>query len=756
MTTTRLFQLLALLLILFSATDAATSAPRPELRAFWADGFSDGFKTPQQVDELVQRLHDAHCNAIFAQMRKGGDAYYASHYEPWAFDDPTHFDALAYLIEKAHAQNPPIAVHAWINTCAVGKGKSLPLTHIAQRHPDWLSVNPHNNPDDNEAYKIDPGNPGAADWTFRVYLDVARHYSVDGIHFDFVRYGAKTWGYNPVSVARFNQRVQGKSGIVRLPDTDLPDPADPTWKQWRRDQVTALVRKIYAHAAQVNPALVVSAAVITWGDGPKSEAEWFTKSAAMNRVYQDWQSWLKEGMIDLACPMTYFQEEYAADSHRHWSEFIKNHQYKRAATIAVGNWFNTVPQTFRQMQVARQPSAKGKRPYGVMLYSYAGTNLSEEKDEKGKRKEQLYQPEFYAALSQPSKFAASPPFAEVVPLPPMAWKVQPKAGHLKGFVLTPQLDPVDGATITVRHGKRIYRRVSDGTGFYALIDLPPGEYKIKVQAPGYAAQEGRTKIEAGKVATAQFTLGGAAIPLTGSLAALRGRLPGTLGAAEGTPVRLNDLTVTLGSDIFPDNLYVTDASGFGLRVRLANAPVLPFQAGDVVAIVGTLRNVDGEPTIDAAAARLTDILPARALPAPLETTGRAIAEGKVLGGALVRVVGDVREANTESFAIEGDTEMWVWGGGLKEFGVEGKPLVFAPMPGTRVAVTGIATVALSSGGTRSVRIRPLSLDDVKVLPSVALLPWQSPWARRTAISFVVLSGLAVAAVQWKRNRKPLL
>ena len=53
----------------------------------------------------------------------------------------------------------------------------------------------------------DPGNPDAADWTFRVYLDVSRHYEVDGIHFDFVRYGSTDgkgrFGYNPVSVARF-------------------------------------------------------------------------------------------------------------------------------------------------------------------------------------------------------------------------------------------------------------------------------------------------------------------------------------------------------------------------------------------------------------------------------------------------------------------------------------------------------------------------------------------------------------------------
>src|SRR5688500_5802133 len=91
-----------------------------EIRAFWADGFAEGFKSPEQVETLIQRLQTANCNAIFAQMRKGGDANYLSRYEPWAKDNPNRFDALAYLIDKAHACKPRIQVHAWINTCAVG------------------------------------------------------------------------------------------------------------------------------------------------------------------------------------------------------------------------------------------------------------------------------------------------------------------------------------------------------------------------------------------------------------------------------------------------------------------------------------------------------------------------------------------------------------------------------------------------------------------------------------------------------------
>src|SRR3989442_1285718 len=130
------------------------SAGGQGLRAFWADGFSGGFKSPEQVDTLLARLRRANCNAIFAQMRKGGDAYYLSRYEPWASDDQQHFDALAYLIDKAHHGTPRIAVHAWINTCAVGKTRGNPH-HIAALHPEWLSLSDTGENYDGEATKID-------------------------------------------------------------------------------------------------------------------------------------------------------------------------------------------------------------------------------------------------------------------------------------------------------------------------------------------------------------------------------------------------------------------------------------------------------------------------------------------------------------------------------------------------------------------------------------------------------------------------
>src|SRR5579871_304317 len=454
----------------------------------------------------------------------------------------------------------------------------------------------------------------------------------------------------------------------------------------------------------------------------------------MNRVFQDWQGWLQEGCIDMACPMTYFQAEFHTDYQKDWAEFIKDHQYHRVATVAVGNWMNTIPQTLSLMQISRAPSVKGNLPYGIMLYSYAGTNASEEKPARGPRVFLNLQPEFYACLGQPSSYVAQPPFPTDALIPPMDWKLHPKEGHIKGFILTSGLDPVDGATVTLHRSGKTLTRIADGTGFYAFVNVAPGDVTLRVSAPGFAPQESKVVVTAGQVATVLFTLGGAAVPRTPSVLALYGsaaHIP-----AGGTPVRLEQVTVTIGTDTFPGNLYVTDVHGAGIRVRLAQPPTLPFQPGDVVSVVGTLASVEGEPAIDQATARLTDMRPLSALPAPTATTGQNLLATTTTPGALAQVKGRVTESSAAGFALDDNgTRIEVPLAGRKDFGVEATGFsVTSPAVGANVAATGIAVVATGNDKSRVVRLRLRDGNDVQTLPATAASFMQNPYLGGAALA----------------------
>src|SRR5262245_50224842 len=113
---------------LFAPAAAAETVDAPELRAVWVDAFHDGFKTPQQVDDLVAWARAANLNALFVQVRRRGDAYFSKSIEPRA-EDPDFapgFDALQYLIDRAHAGAQPLQVHAWMATLPIWGVRDAP------------------------------------------------------------------------------------------------------------------------------------------------------------------------------------------------------------------------------------------------------------------------------------------------------------------------------------------------------------------------------------------------------------------------------------------------------------------------------------------------------------------------------------------------------------------------------------------------------------------------------------------------------
>lgn len=359
---------------------AATPEPldAPELRAVWVDAFHDGFKTRQQVDELVAWARRANLNALFVEVRRRGDAYYLKSLEPRA-EDPDFapdFDALQYLIDQAHKGPQRLQVHAWLATLPIWWQRDAPPAapnhafnlHGLQADADqtWLMYR-----DDGEAwagndasgiYYLDPGNPDVQAYTAEVYLNLLRNYDVDGIHLDQVRYyegDALRWGYNPTSVARFN------ADLGRDP-TSQPDPTDPDWIAWRRDQVTALVRRVYTEAKAIKPDVAVTAAVVTWGRGPLTLGDW-QRQPPYAAVLQNWQAWLQEGIVDYLLPMNYYRENNEqAGWFDNWTQWQVTYASKHGIVLGLGSYLNSEDGVFAQLGRARALGA-----LGVALYSYA-------------------------------------------------------------------------------------------------------------------------------------------------------------------------------------------------------------------------------------------------------------------------------------------------------------------------------------------------------------------------------------------------
>jgi len=511
-----------------------------QLRGLWVDTFNTAINNHSDVLAIINNVKLAKCNAIFAQARRRGDSWYLDSLEPLADRTPIQpgFDPLADLIGEAHASG--IEVHAFVIIGAVWN--SDPTTrppenpnHVFNRHgfnqatggiyegrDNWLtrtllpdgggiSFNGHRIGAD---FWIDLGHPEAADYTLRVLTRLVRNYDIDGLHLDRIRYpelsvsgqtpsSGVSIGYNETSVARFQRRY----GIAVGSAPPLQN--DSRWNQWRRDQVTNFMRRVYLNALAIKPNLKISAALIAFGSGPASDAEWVNAESYW-RVFQDWRAWTEEGILDVAIPMNYKREHQTsqAAAFDSWNVWTKNHAYDRAVMIGTGAFLNSIEGTIRQVRKTFAPSPSGDRAAGVVFFSFANANeavaANPLSNPAGRDTPRRSFAEFASGLttgrsvdgtqSYESVGVNDPPlFADAAAIPVFQWKANPQAGHLMGVVKNRNGEAVDAGEVLISRiadgttpsvGRVSVITATDGNGFYGGVDLAPGRYRVTINPAG--------------------------------------------------------------------------------------------------------------------------------------------------------------------------------------------------------------------------------------------------------------------------------
>ena len=316
-----------------------------EFRGLYVDAFHPGFKTHQQVAQMVTAAKAANVNALIVQVGKRGDAYYNSAIEPKASDIAADYDPLADIIQQAHEVG--MEVHAWLSLYEVALDSpwfkpAADSVHLT--HPEWLMADQQGKTvlDHGKIY-LDPGVAAVQDRMVSVVSEVAANYNVDGIHLDNIRYPDVGNGYNALSLARFNAE-SGKSG------TATPNPNDPDWRKWRTQQVTDLVARIQTAVVEKKPAVKLSASVMC------SDA----KLAAM-QFMQDWDSWIRDGLVDFLVPMVYLQNDsMGVESAKALAVSRDRHIY-----VGIGAWRIEGALASKQIADCRAAGAEG-----IVLYNY--------------------------------------------------------------------------------------------------------------------------------------------------------------------------------------------------------------------------------------------------------------------------------------------------------------------------------------------------------------------------------------------------
>ena len=442
--------------------------------------WSAGFLQKADVDKLLGvpgvatskgDVRNANLNAVIVQVRRRADVCYPSGMgEPYFSSglSPSDFNALQAMISAAHdttGGKKRIEVHCWIVAFRTGTG-DVYYRHNNPADPDnyWMTRDDSGAEPSDKAF--DPGHPKAEQYVVDVCMDLVNNFDIDGIHYDYIRFTGPTQGYNPTSIARYN---------ARYGTTGQPASGDERFKAWRRDQVTAVVRKVYAKVQASKPWVKVSGSFIGGTPSPATSArEAFLSSAAYTQDYSDWDGWVQEGIVDFAAPMTYFDLDSRLADYINWMNFQKDRKGNRMMVTDAGTYLNFLDDAIGMLSMTRDASPAGNRDDGFGIYSYQSPYATN-------KSTPTYGP--WSIFSAQLLASVTPTWADI---PLMPWKTAPTKGHIGGTVTSPPSGAwADGAYVRIT-GPETRSMLCDGTGFYAFIDLTPGTYTIKAN---YAAYE---------------------------------------------------------------------------------------------------------------------------------------------------------------------------------------------------------------------------------------------------------------------------
>ena len=236
-------------------------------------------------DTAIRQLAANGFTAIFANVLWGGVAFYPSQVLPVAPAVVQRGDALAQCL--AACRKYGVQCHVWKVDWNLGQGAPRALVERL-RGAGRLQANARGQ----EEPWLCPSNPENRQLELDALIEVVRNYAVDGIHFDYIRYPDAEHCFCPGCRARFEQATGARVG--RWPaDVLAGGSLQARWLEWRRGNITALVRAVSARARALRPGLKISAAVFR---------NWSTDR---DSVGQDWKGWCEQGYVDFVCPMDY-------------------------------------------------------------------------------------------------------------------------------------------------------------------------------------------------------------------------------------------------------------------------------------------------------------------------------------------------------------------------------------------------------------------------------------------------------------------
>ncbi len=346
-------------------------------KGVWVTVFSKGrpLYSKEAAVKLVHLCRSAGINQIYLQVYQSGKAYYdsklgdRSKYEEMLKTFGS--DPLDFILEEAGKNN--IQVFAWVNLLSLGQNSNADIVNKFGEdvftRDQHLRTSGRANPHESDKYYLrdehlflEPGDQRVAGYLISVVEEIAQRYPLlSGFHLDYARY-PMTVPFTPGS--RFTKYGlsygYGKENMLRFkewtgldPLKGLKDEQDyAKWDDWRRNQLTSLIRRISKRLKEKSANFLVSAAV-----NPSSER-------AYSSIFQDWPYWLEDGILDYVVLMNYTLDKQLS------KEIIRSalaHRQRGKVYVGIGLYLmkDNPEAFFEQYRMIKNLSADG-----ALFFSY--------------------------------------------------------------------------------------------------------------------------------------------------------------------------------------------------------------------------------------------------------------------------------------------------------------------------------------------------------------------------------------------------
>lgn len=269
----------------------------------------------KKVEQVFENLQRDGYNTLFLQVRGHGDSFYPSEVSPPttyvvdSYEDSFDYDPLKIFCEIAKEYK--ISLHAWINPyrlLTANQMAKVPETYrigkwYKEKEGDYVIQGPDGR------YYCNPAYEEVQQLVIDGVMELCENYDIAGIHMDDYFYISIE---DEATDLAFDQKAYD----------ELSDGADPTdlevRKEWRRQNVNTLVKKLFAKVHEYNPDML-------FGISPGGNID----NNQIGYLCADVKTWCSTpGYVDYIAPQVYWSFSHSWDKAKfgictkNWGEMV--------------------------------------------------------------------------------------------------------------------------------------------------------------------------------------------------------------------------------------------------------------------------------------------------------------------------------------------------------------------------------------------------------------------------------------------------